>query len=181
MRRPILKEDIEIKEEKILIIDEHLQADTSVSSKESSNSKKRRSEDTETLEQTIKLPSETAKDEIIQEEEDPNRLENLISNDVIEWEIQNVNKRIQQFEQTNQAPPDDLIERRDALQLKLDMLQVQVSTGKLSQEEYFTQLKNQIALEKKIALTYKNTHKEWAIQALQRAKIMQKELEESVE
>lgn len=67
-------------------------------------------------------------------------MDNLISNDVLEWEVQNVKTKIAQLQATKKPVPEELSDRLQAVQLKLSMLTVQVETGQLQPEVYFQQL-----------------------------------------
>jgi hypothetical protein len=104
-------------------------------------------------------------------------VENLISNDVLEWELENINKKIASM---NGTAPEDLTERKQAVEFKLSFLQVQVQTGQLSEEAYFQQLKAKILFEKNLATKLvKQGQRLPAALALKRAKIMEKELQET--
>jgi len=72
------------------------------------------------------------------------------------------------------------LDRKQAIEFKLNFLQVQVQTGQLNADLYFEQLKGQIVWEKDIAKKLLQMgKKEDASVALQRAKIMEKELQDS--
>jgi ribosomal protein L29 len=63
--------------------------------------------------------------------DEPSPVENICSNDVLEWELERLSKQI---EQLKGKVPEELQDRRQNLQTQLTMLQVQVSTGQLDQD-----------------------------------------------
>lgn len=85
----------------------------------------------------VQAPAPTADSN---EEEDEDSVDNLISNDVLEWETQNIKTKIAQLQATKKPVPEELSDRLQAVQLKSSMLTVQVETGQLQPEVYFQQL-----------------------------------------
>ncbi len=81
-----------------------------------------------------------------------------------------------------QPVPEELADKKSAIELKLTLLQVQVTTGQLDQEMYMNQLKEKIAFEKSLATKLaKQSKKDLATVALRRVKVMEKELEATLE
>jgi hypothetical protein len=81
-------------------------------------------------------------------------LDHLISNDVLEWERQRIKEQITQLTSQGKPVPEDLEEREQAVGLKINLLQVQVETGQLTQDTYFAQLKAKVAEETALARKY---------------------------
>ncbi len=101
----------------------------------------------------------------------------MISNDVLEAEQESVQKQIQQYAAQRKEPPEDLVDRKQQIDLKLNLLQIQVQTGQLTMEAYMEQLQQKIENERKTAAQLvKAGKREWAKLALVRVKIMEKEL-----
>lgn len=81
-----------------------------------------------------------------------------------------------------QLVPEDLTDKKAALELKITVLQVQVSSGQLDQDKYVGQLKEKIAFEKELATKLsKQGKKDLATLALRRVKVMEKEVEQIFE
>lgn len=75
--------------------------------------------------------------------------------------------------------PDDLIDRKQALEIKMNLLVVQVQSGSLTMESYLMQVKKAIEFEKERALKYKAANSmDLAKKALLRVKMMQQEVDE---
>jgi len=117
-----------------------------------------------------------------EEEEDPWDVEFFVSNDAMEWEIANLKTKVAQYGAKRAAVPEDITERMMALELKMNMLAIQVETGQLSQETYFAQLQHRIQGDREQAKKFlQKGNKEMAAQLLKRSKVMEKELELSAE
>jgi hypothetical protein len=107
------------------------------------------------------------------EEPDFNPVENMVSNDVLEWALGLVNKQLL----TNKND-DELITRKTQIETKLQILMIQVQTGALSEEGYTEMVQKKIDEEKLLARQYMAKGNKPAAQlALTRAKIMSSELE----
>ena len=103
----------------------------------------------------------------------------MISNDVLEFERDLLAAKISALK--GQAP-DELVDRKQAIELKLQILSVQASTGQLDQEKYIQDMRDKIVVEKKLAgRLSKEGNKEAALMAMKRVKIMEKEIEASLE
>jgi hypothetical protein len=97
----------------------------------------------------------------------------------LEWERDTLAAKISSMKgQAN----DDLVDRKQAVELKLQILSVQAATGQLDQDKYVNDMKEKVAVEKKLATKLsKEGNKEGALLALKRAKIMEKEIEACLE
>lgn len=84
-------------------------------------------------------PTSQAQEDL--ELEDVISVDNIVSNDVLEYEIDAVNT---QLAAQKAAPPESLIDRKQALELKMNLLVIRVQTGQLSPEDYVEQLKKKI-------------------------------------
>lgn len=75
---------------------------------------------------------------------------------------------------------DDLIDRKQALEIKMNMLVIQVQTGLLDMETYLQNVQKRMEADLKLALIFKK-HKrlDLAKLALVRKKIMQNEIDEA--
>lgn len=76
--------------------------------------------------------------------------------------------------------PEDLDNRKQLLQISLNVLQTKVSAGQLTEQEYMKMMEEKIAEEKVLAKGLLAAgKKDWALQALNRVKIMKAEIEAS--
>ncbi|CAG8631475.1 6053_t:CDS:2, partial [Paraglomus brasilianum] len=117
--------------------------------------------------------------ELEQAEEELNNVDNLISNLVLEKEMGLVDSQIDTFKKQHKPVPEDLIDRKQALEIKMSLLVIQVESGQLTMDQYIAQVKASILKHKKLALTFKGAGKlDGAKQALARSKIMEKEVKE---
>lgn len=96
--------------------------------------------------------------------------------------MNNLDTKIQTLKAKGLQIPEELSDRRQAVEFKLNLLRVQAETGQLDQEQYFASLRNKISQEKTWAgKLMKEGKKDFATLALKRAKLMETELESSVE
>ena len=103
----------------------------------------------------------------------------LVSNLVIQHEIDTVNAQITTFESQRKTVPDDLTDRKNSLDIKQNLLVIQVQTGQLTMDKYLDQVRANITSCKKLALVLKKAGKlEEAKKALGRSKIMESEVKE---
>ncbi|CAG8564590.1 2963_t:CDS:10 [Ambispora leptoticha] len=117
--------------------------------------------------------------ELEQAEEELNNVDNLVSNLVLEQEINLVNNQIASLQAQRKPVSDDLVDRKQALEIKMNLLIIQVQTGQLTMEKYLDQVKKSISSFKKLALFFKQAGKlDEAKRALARSKIMEKEIKE---
>jgi hypothetical protein len=101
-------------------------------------------------------------------------LDHLVSNDVLEWELENVTKALAQ------GPNPELLAKKKAIEAKLQFLQQQVESGALTEEAYFEQLKKKIVEERENAKKLlQSGDRTAAALAVKRAKIMENEIAQS--
>ncbi len=111
------------------------------------------------------------------DEFDPRNTGGLISNNVLEWELGQINAELADAKRKG-LPLDLISERKKLVNIKLQALIFAVQNEELSVEKYMDSLQNQIAEEQKLAARLKAAGKpEWAQLALTRANIMKQELE----
>jgi hypothetical protein len=55
----------------------------------------------------------------------------MISNDVFEWELKNLNTKINAFQAQHKNPPEDLVMRKQEVETQLNLLQIKVRTYSL--------------------------------------------------
>lgn len=105
------------------------------------------------------------------------RIDTIISNDVFEWVISEIDAQIAQYAAKKKPPPEELVDKRQQAQIALSLLQAKVEAGQLSQEDYLNQMKAKIEEEKGLAKKYMTEgKKDLALLALRRSKIMEKEV-----
>jgi hypothetical protein len=96
---------------------------------------------------------------------------------VLENEIGLVNSAIAAF---HGSIPDDLMDQKQALEIKMNMLVIQVQTGLLTMDQYLANVEARMEQDKKCALIFKRAGRlDLAKQALRRKKIAQEEVEEA--
>ena len=128
--------------------------------------------------QCVPKSSTTAKQEV-DEEIDYNPVENMFSNDVLEWALAKVESEIAEYKSKRKEVPDELETRKTNIEIKIQILSIQVQTEQLTEEAYVELVQQKIAEEKELTKKYSSAgNKEAALLALTRAKIMTKELEE---
>lgn len=109
---------------------------------------------------------------------DYNPIDNMISNDVLEWALDETVKEIQTYKNQNKPVPEELLTKQQQLDVKMQLLILQIQTGKLSEEQYVELVTQKIAEEKELAKQYmKQNDRKGATYALKRAKLMTTELE----
>jgi hypothetical protein len=75
---------------------------------------------------------------------------------------------------------EDLMDRKQALEIKMNMLVIQVQTGMLDMESYLNSVQKRMEQDRQLAITFKKFNRlDLAKAALVRKKIMQDELEEA--
>eukprot|EP01113_Clastostelium_recurvatum_P018901 TRINITY_DN2227_c0_g1_i2.p1 TRINITY_DN2227_c0_g1~~TRINITY_DN2227_c0_g1_i2.p1 ORF type:complete len:785 (-),score=252.31 TRINITY_DN2227_c0_g1_i2:70-2169(-) len=119
-------------------------------------------------------PSSSSDDD---DEGDPDQVD-IISNDVLEFEVGRLNNLIAQYKTQKKEVPEEIEDRKQALELKMNILVIQVQTGALSVETYTDMLMKKIEEEKVLAQKLVQKGKrDWAKAALHRAKVMKQETE----
>ncbi|RIA99742.1 hypothetical protein C1645_746568 [Glomus cerebriforme] len=128
---------------------------------------------------TPNLSAGGEQNELGQAEEQLNNVDALVSNLVIQHEVETVNAQIATLEAQRKSVPDDLTDRKNALEIKQNLLVIQVQTGQLTMDKYLDQVRASIISCKKLALVFKKAGKlEEAKKALGRSKIMESEVKE---
>ncbi|KAK5581403.1 hypothetical protein RB653_001435 [Dictyostelium firmibasis] len=101
-------------------------------------------------------------------------LDRVVSNNVLESMQETINQQI-----ATQGAKTDLLDRKQAVDIKLMILETNVSNGILSFENYLKQLEFAMAEDKKLALLLSSKgRKDLAVKIMHRIKVMQKELDE---
>ncbi|KAF2070867.1 hypothetical protein CYY_007823 [Polysphondylium violaceum] len=122
---------------------------------------------------TTAKPSEQEEEE--EEEEDIDNLDNIVSNNVLESMQENLAREI-----SIQGAKQDLVDKKQAIDIKLMVLETQISSGLLSIEQYVEQIQQAIVNDKKKALEYSSKgQKDKALKLMARIKIMKTELEDA--
>jgi len=102
----------------------------------------------------------------------------MISNDVLENEAAQVDAQIAAYAQKKQPTPEALVDRKQALELKMSILVIQVQSGQITPEKYVEMLQAKVSEERALAKKLVGLgKKEWARYPLSRAKIMETEIE----
>lgn len=111
-------------------------------------------------------------------DEDLTSVDRMKSHAVLEYEKRKIEKEIEKLKQANRKIPEELSDRLSQVQLKLNLLMLQIETGQLTPEIYAQMLKREINTEKALAEKLKKQGKvDLAEEALRRAKIMEDELQ----
>ncbi|GLD94613.1 hypothetical protein PINS_up003224 [Pythium insidiosum] len=119
--------------------------------------------------ESIAIPTSREEDE-----EDPHDLELIISYDVINEEMEKIQTKLPML---SGAAARDLRDRFDSLGLKKQLLEIEIETGKLTQEMYTARLHQRVADDRAlIARLLKAGRRPDAARVLHRVKIMEKEL-----
>jgi len=106
----------------------------------------------------------------------------MVSNELLESELGKVDAQLNAFAAQKKPPPEDLVDRKQEIELKIKLLVLQVETGMLTQEAYVARLQAKIAEERNTARELAKLGKrDWAKMALARVKVMEKELSEGGE
>lgn len=111
-----------------------------------------------------------------------NSVDSIVSNMVLEYEINLATNALagNSNKQLSAQAREDLIDRKQALEIKMNMLVIQVQTGMLDMETYLAEVKKRIEREKQLALLFKKHQRlDLAKAALARKKIMQDEVDEA--
>ncbi|KAI8380898.1 uncharacterized protein BYT42DRAFT_564612 [Radiomyces spectabilis] len=116
--------------------------------------------------------------ELEQAEEELNSVESIVSNMVLEHEMRVVNTALSSKQSTKAE--EDLMDRKQALEIKMNMLVIQVQTGILDMATYLKAVQTRMDRDRQLALLFKKHQRlDLAKIALTRKKIMQDELEEA--
>ncbi|KAG1297605.1 hypothetical protein G6F66_002458 [Rhizopus arrhizus] len=113
--------------------------------------------------------------ELEQAEEEFNSVDSIVSNMVLEHELAVVNAAL-----SKSKAKEDFMDRKQALEIKMNMLVIQVQTGILDMETYLKDVEKRMEQDRRLALVFKkNNRLDLAKAALTRKKIMQDELDEA--
>ncbi|KAI8903968.1 hypothetical protein EDD86DRAFT_195159 [Gorgonomyces haynaldii] len=100
----------------------------------------------------------------------------IISNQVLEFEHQQV---LQEIQQLKGKPSDDLMDKKQAYEFRMNLLVTLIQLGKLDMPGYCQQVNQSIAETKKLALLFKKHGRlDLAKKALQRVKLMTEEMQQ---
>ncbi|KAG9291380.1 hypothetical protein G9A89_003484 [Geosiphon pyriformis] len=136
----------------------------------------------DTMTKTAINSASQKQEELERAEEELNNVDNIVSNLVLEHEINLANNLISSLKSQRKPIPEDLTDRKQALEIKMNLLIIQVQTGQLTMENYLNQVRASIIQFKKLALVFKQAGKiEEAKRALGRSKIMDGEVKEAEE
>ncbi|KAJ3425565.1 coiled-coil and c2 domain-containing protein 1a [Anaeramoeba flamelloides] len=108
----------------------------------------------------------------------PLDISQVISNDVLTMIIEQCNKSITQYKQQQKQIPKSVIDRKKIAHQKITFLQTMVQNEKLTIEGYLEMLQTEIGNGKERAkILLKKGKRDWAKIALNRIKIMEKEIQ----
>ncbi|KAJ1562221.1 Coiled-coil and C2 domain-containing protein 1B [Nowakowskiella sp. JEL0078] len=104
---------------------------------------------------------------------------NIISNVVLETEVQQIAAQINSLESAKTDIPSELVDRKTAYEERANLLVLMVQLGRLSMEEFVSNLDKSIAATKQHAVSFKRFGRmDMAKAALVRVKQMEKEVDE---
>lgn len=106
-------------------------------------------------------------------------VELMVSSKLLQQESELIDAQIASL-QTQQKPvPEDLLDRKSAIQIKINMMEIQVQTGQLTIDQYLDNVKKYIISCKRLALIFKKAGRmEEAKKSLSRSKLMENEVKE---
>ena len=105
-------------------------------------------------------------------------VDNIVSNMVMEHELNLVNSNL--ASKSGKQQKDDLQDRKQALEIKMNMLVIQVQTGILDMDTYLENVQKRMDADRRLAIVFKKHNRlDLAKAALVRKKIMQDELDEA--
>ncbi|KAK4520318.1 uncharacterized protein ATC70_008451 [Mucor velutinosus] len=111
-------------------------------------------------------------------EEEFNSVDNIVSNMVMEHELNLVNSNL--ASKSGKQQKDDMQDRKQALEIKMNMLVIQVQTGILDMDTYLENVQKRMDADRRLAIVFKKHNRlDLAKAALVRKKIMQDELDEA--
>jgi hypothetical protein len=105
-------------------------------------------------------------------------VDNIVSNMVMEHEMGLANAGMASKQPAKAK--EDLMDRKQALEIKMNMLVIQVQTGMLDMDTYLENVQKRMDNDRRLALIFKKHNRlDLAKAALVRKKIMQDELDEA--
>jgi hypothetical protein len=103
----------------------------------------------------------------------------MSSNMVLEQEHATLSAQISKLQLSKTPVPEDLLDRKTGLEIRMNMLVTMVQLGSLTMSAYIENVKTAVADTKKMALAFKRGGKmELAKMALMRVKVMNDEVAE---
>lgn len=105
-------------------------------------------------------------------------VDHIVSNMVLEHELSLVNNAL--AGKLSAQAKEELMDRKQALDIKMNMLVIQVQTGLLDMDTYLQNTRKRLERDRQLALIFKKHNRlDLAKGALTRKKIMQDEIEEA--
>ncbi|KAI7851983.1 hypothetical protein BDC45DRAFT_571568 [Circinella umbellata] len=112
--------------------------------------------------------------------EELSSVDSIISNMVLDYEINIANNALASKKPLDGTTKEDLMDRKQALDIKMNMLIIQVQTGVLDMDTYLSNVRKRMDRDRQLALIFKKHNRlDLAKIALARKKIMQDEIEEA--
>ncbi|KAI9265020.1 hypothetical protein BDA99DRAFT_507483 [Phascolomyces articulosus] len=118
--------------------------------------------------------------ELEEAEEELNSTDSIISNMVLDYEINIANNALTSGKALDTTTKEDLMDRKQGLDIKMNMLVIQVQTGVLDMDTYLSNVRKRMDRDRQLALIFKKHNRlDLAKIALARKKIMQDEIDEA--
>ncbi|KAG2222805.1 hypothetical protein INT45_011615 [Circinella minor] len=130
----------------------------------------------------VSPPASASKEKTELEEamEELSSADSIISNMVLDYEINNANNALASKKPLDGTTKEDLMDRKQSLDIKMNMLIIQVQTGVLDMDTYLSNVRKRMDRDRQLALIFKKHNRlDLAKIALARKKIMQDEIEEA--
>ncbi|ORZ01909.1 hypothetical protein BCR42DRAFT_457377 [Absidia repens] len=122
----------------------------------------------------------TGNTELESAEEEIDSVDVLVSNMVLEHEINVASAALSNSNSNNGRTKEEWMDRKQALDIKMNMLVIQVQTGMLDMQQYLESVEKRMQRDRQLALVFKKHQRlDLAKLALARKKIMQDELDEA--
>ncbi|CAG8565829.1 8542_t:CDS:2, partial [Diversispora eburnea] len=123
--------------------------------------------------------TEIDQNELEQAEEELNSVDLMVSSKLLQQESELIDAQIASLQTQQKSVPEDLLDRKSAIQIKTNLMEIQVQTGQLTIDKYMDNVKNYIVNCKKLALIFKKAGRlEEAKKLLSRSKLMEGEVKE---
>ncbi|CAO3575997.1 unnamed protein product [Absidia cylindrospora] len=122
----------------------------------------------------------TGNTELESAEEELDSVDTLVSNMVLEHEINVASAALGNSNSSGGRTKEEWMDRKQALDIKMNMLVIQVQTGMLDMQQYLDSVEKRMQRDRQLALVFKKHQRlDLAKLALARKKIMQDELDEA--
>ncbi|KAI7897778.1 uncharacterized protein BX663DRAFT_565252 [Cokeromyces recurvatus] len=175
LREPLIEKDMMKRTEDWLVLDGSEVSNYLVAAGLSTSAQKPVSPKTEIKTESTTQVEPIKDNELKTAEEEFNSVEALVSNMVLEHELKLTNSELSIY-----PNKEELIDRKQALDIKMNMLIIQVQTGLLDMETYLKQVEIRMEKDRRLAMIFKRHGRlDLAKAVLVRKKIMQDELEEA--